>query len=58
MKISVISARYALSGVPLAQLRFAKALGLLGNNVDLIYGTINSGNTPPIDSDINIVFQH
>ena len=58
MKISVISARYALSGVPLAQLRFAKALGLLGNNVDLIYGTINSGNTPPIDSDINIVFQN
>ncbi len=38
MKILVISPVYSLSGVPLAQLRLAKALGEIGHNVDLIYG--------------------
>jgi glycosyltransferase involved in cell wall biosynthesis len=58
MKISVISARYALSGVPLAQLRFARALASLGNNVQLIYGAINSGNRAPVTNEFTIVFQN
>ena len=38
MKILVISPVYALSGVPLAQLRLAKALSKNGHDVSLIYG--------------------
>ena len=57
MKISVISARYALSGVPLAQLRFARALAKLDNDVDLIYGDLNSGNTLPIAPEVSIIIQ-
>ena len=43
MKISVLAARYAISGVPLAQLRFAKTLAAAGYSVDLIYGAVNTG---------------
>lgn len=54
MKISVIAARYAISGVPLAQLRFARALAASGHEVELIYGLINHGyNLPEIDG-INV----
>lgn len=50
MKISVIIARYAISGVPLAQLRFARALAASGDDVDLIIGFVNPGyNAPKID---------
>ena len=50
MKICVIAARYALSGVPLAQLRFARALAAMGHDVELIFGLINPGyNLPKID---------
>ncbi len=38
MKILVVSSVYALSGVPLAQLRLAESLGNIGHDVDLIYG--------------------
>ena len=38
MKILVISPVYALSGVPLAQLRLANSLSEIGHEVDLIYG--------------------
>ena len=38
MKILVISPVYALSGVPLAQLRLANSLSDIGHKVDLIYG--------------------
>ena len=38
MKILVISPVYALSGVPLGQLRLAKSLGSIGHDVDMIYG--------------------
>ena len=38
MKILVISPVYALSGVPLAQLRLAKSLSRIGHEVSLIYG--------------------
>ncbi len=38
LKIAVITPRYAISGVPLAQWRFAAALAAAGNDVDLIIG--------------------
>lgn len=51
MKILVLAGRYGLSGVPLAQLRFARALASEGHNVELIYGAVNDGHTLP-SSDI------
>lgn len=54
MKISVIAARYAISGVPLAQLRFARALAALGHDVELIYGLVNHGYSLPIIDGINL----
>lgn len=39
MKILVISPVYALSGVPLGQLRLANSLSNIGHDVDLIYGS-------------------
>ena len=47
MKICVIAGRYALSGVPLGQLKLAKALSRLGHKVELIYGDINPGHKIP-----------
>ena len=38
LKIAVVTPRYALSGVPLAQWRFAAALAAAGHRVDLIIG--------------------
>ena len=58
MKISVISARYALSGVPLAQLRFSRALASVGNDVDLIYGFVNPGNTLPKVPGVTVLTQN
>lgn len=55
MKIAVISARFAISGVPLAQLRLAKALVGKGHSVDLIYGFLIPGNTFPKAAGISII---
>jgi glycosyltransferase involved in cell wall biosynthesis len=41
LKIAVITPLFALSGVPLAQIRFARALGNAGHDVDLLLGQIN-----------------
>jgi len=38
MKITIITPRYAIAGVPLAQIRFAKAFAKKGYDVDLIIG--------------------
>lgn len=38
LKIAVVTPRYAISGVPLAQWRFAAAFASLGHEVDLIIG--------------------
>src|SRR5471030_877287 len=54
MKISVITPRYAIAGVPLAQLRFARALAATGHEVDLIIGWINRGCTLPKIDGINV----
>ena len=42
MKICVVTPLYAIAGVPLAQLRFARALAAKGHEVDLIIGRIDS----------------
>jgi glycosyltransferase involved in cell wall biosynthesis len=42
MKIAVITPLYALAGVPLAQIRFARALSARGHNVNLIIGHVAS----------------
>ena len=47
MKIGVITPRYAISGVPLAQLRFARALAEDGHEVDLIIGRVDPHLTVP-----------
>ncbi len=54
MKIGVITARYAISGVPLAQFRFARALAASGHNVDLIIGFINQGHSLPEIDGVNV----
>lgn len=42
MKVCVVTPRYAISGVPLAQWRFARALAAQGHQVDLIIGRVDS----------------
>jgi len=41
MRICVITPRFAISGVPLAQLRFARALARAGHDVDLVIGRVD-----------------
>ena len=55
MKIAVISGRFGLSGVPLAQQRLAKAFSKRGHQVDLIYGAINSDSNLPNSNDMRII---
>ena len=40
MKICVVTPRFAIAGVPLAQIRFARALADKGHDVDLVIGRI------------------
>ena len=47
MKIAVMIARYSISGVPLAQIRLARALADAGHQVDLVFGHVPSGLTVP-----------
>ncbi|BCA63516.1 hypothetical protein HMP09_2750 [Sphingomonas sp. HMP9] len=42
MKICVVVARFSLTGVPLTQIRFARALAALGHDVDLVFGHVGS----------------
>jgi glycosyltransferase involved in cell wall biosynthesis len=41
MKLCVVTPLYAIAGVPLAQLRFARALAGIGHDVDLVIGRIH-----------------
>ncbi len=41
MKICVVTPRFAIAGVPLAQLRFARALADKGHDVDLVVGYVD-----------------
>ncbi len=54
MKICVITPRYALAGVPLAQARFAKALSNRGYDVDFIIGFVESNYERPIIDGVNV----
>jgi glycosyltransferase involved in cell wall biosynthesis len=55
MKISVITPRFAIAGVPLAQLRFARALSDKGHDVDLIVGYVDPMYEFPKVSNINVL---
>jgi len=54
MKICVVTPRFAVAGVPLAQLRFAKALYKQGHSVDLVIGYVDPQYTPPVVEDIRL----
>ena len=54
MKICVITPRYAISGVPLAQFRFAQALADGGHEVDLLIGYVNKGFVLPKTTNVNV----
>ncbi len=47
LRIAVVTPRYALSGVPIAQWRFAAALAEQGHGVDLIIGRCDADLTVP-----------
>ena len=55
MKICVITPRFTLTGVPLAQLRFARALASRGHDVDLVIGAIEPGLTVPASSGVRMI---
>jgi len=55
MKICIITPRFTVAGVPLAQLRFARAFVNQGHNVDLIIGWIDPRFKLPELKNINVV---
>ncbi len=55
MKICVITPVFGIAGVPLAQIRFARALAAAGHDVDLVIGQINHGCKLPIVEDVNVL---
>jgi glycosyltransferase involved in cell wall biosynthesis len=55
MKICVVSPLYSIAGVPLAQLRFARALARAGHQVDLLLGRVDHGYTLPEVPEVNVV---
>ena len=54
MKICVIAGRYGLSGVPLAQFRFARSLSRLGHEVEIVFGSVDAGNKIPYSKNFKI----
>ena len=55
MKISVLLPRFSVSGVPLAQFRFAKAWARAGHDVDLIVGYVPPDATLPDADGVNLI---
>lgn len=55
VKICVITPRYMLSGVALAQHRFARALAAAGHDVDLVVGQVDVGLTIPASQGVHVV---
>lgn len=47
MKICVVVARFSFTGVPLTQIRFARALAARGHDVDLVFGHVPADTTLP-----------
>ncbi len=55
MKICIITPRFAIAGVPLAQLRFARALANKGHEVDLIIGYVEPEYQFPSVNGVNVI---
>lgn len=56
-RICVITPRFTISGVPLAQLRFARALAEAGHQVDMVVGYVPEGHSiPAVEGVRTIVF--
>jgi len=55
MKICVVTPRFAIAGVPLAQLRFARALREQGHDVDLVIGYVEPDYVLPDVSGVNVI---
>lgn len=55
MKICVVTPLYAIAGVPLAQLRLARALSDRGHEVDLVIGRIDSHHRFPEVPGVNVL---
>jgi glycosyltransferase involved in cell wall biosynthesis len=58
MKITVITARYSLTGVPLAQIRFARALVSRGHSVKMIFCDIDPSCNLPVFDDLTVKIWH
>jgi glycosyltransferase involved in cell wall biosynthesis len=54
MKISIVTPRFAIAGVPLAQIRFAQALARRGHEVTLVVGFVDPGFKFPDVSDVKV----
>ena len=54
MKICVVTPLYAIAGVPLAQIRFARALASNGHDVDLVFGRIDAQYQLPELAEVNV----
>ena len=54
MKISLITPRFAIAGVPLAQIRFARALVKRGHDVTLVIGYVAPEYELPLMPDVNL----
>lgn len=55
MKICIVTPRFAVSGVPLAQIRFAEALAANGHAVDFVIGCVNRGLAMPETFGVNVM---
>jgi glycosyltransferase involved in cell wall biosynthesis len=55
MKILVVTPRFAIAGVPLAQIRFARALASKGHDVDFLVGRIDPEYEFPEVVGVNVV---
>jgi len=53
-KIQIYIARYSFTGVPLAQIRFAKALSKRGFEVELLIGLVPKGMDVPVISEVTV----
>jgi glycosyltransferase involved in cell wall biosynthesis len=54
MKLCVVTPRFAIAGVPLAQLRFARALAAIGHEVNLVIGYIDPQHPIPVVSGVTV----
>lgn len=55
MRICVVTPRFAIAGVPLAQLRFARSLADMGHEVDLVIGFVDPlYKFPPVEQ-VNVI---